>query len=88
MKSFHSQSINDINSFICRRRNTKQHCLENPTRLGYCGSTILKAGENSQSKVINKKRTDIDDDGEAVSPEVCVGPAKNETHSVRVMYII
>ena len=58
--------------------------MGDPLRLSHRGSTILKAVKNSISEV-DKKITGNDDDGEVISPEVCVGPAKNETHSVRVL---
>ncbi len=73
---------------ICRIRNVKQNFSVNPTRISYRASTILKVVEKSQSKILNKKTNDIDDDGEVISPEVCIGPAKNKTHSVRVLYNI
>jgi hypothetical protein len=33
-------------------------------------------------------RADNNDDGEVISLKVWAGPAKNETHSVKVMYYI
>jgi hypothetical protein len=75
------------NYFNCRKRAFEQNCIvRNRTRLSnHRRSAILKEVEKSQSISINKKRCDIDDDEEVISPEVCVGPAKNETHSVRVI---
>jgi len=74
------------NYYICRKRAFERNCiLRNPTRLSnHRRSAILKVVEKSQSISANKKRSDIDDDEEVISPEVCVCPAKNETHSVRV----
>ncbi len=76
-----------INYFICRKRAFERNCIvRNPTGLSnHCRSDIFKVVEKSQSISANKKRSDIDDDEEVISPEVCVGPAKNETHSVRVL---
>ena len=64
----------------------ERNCIvRNPTRLSnHRRLAIFKVDEKSQSISANKKRPD-NDDGEVISPEVCVGPAKNETHSVRVL---
>ena len=77
-------------SFICRKRAFERNCIvRNPTRLSnHRRSAILEVVEKSQSISANKKRSDIDDDEEVISPEVCVGPAKNETHSVRVLFAL
>jgi len=82
----YSRDINNIFSFICRKRKIKHDCLGNPTILNYCGSTLLKGVKKPLFKVINKKRSDNDDDREVTSPKFCVGSVKNETHSVRVLY--
>ncbi len=66
----------------------KQNFSVNPTRISYRALTILKVVEKSQSKIIYKTRNDIDDNGEVISLEVCIGPTKSETHSVRVLYNI
>ena len=69
----------------CRKRIINQQFLGNPARLSYRGSNILNAVQKSQSE---DKRCNNDDDGEVISPEVCVGPANNETHSVRVSDVV
>ena len=73
-------------SFICRKRAFERNCIvRNPTRLSnHRRSDILKVAEKSQSISANKKKSD-NDDGEVILTEVCVGPAKNETHSVRIL---
>ena len=72
--------------FICRKRAFERNCIaRNPTRLSNPRrSAIINVVAKSKSISANKKGSDIDDDEEVISPEVCVGPAKNETHSVRV----
>ncbi len=62
-----------------------QHFLGDPTRLIYRGSNILNVVKKSQLK---DKRCDNDDDGDVISPEVCVGLANNETYSVKVSDVV
>jgi hypothetical protein len=75
------------NYFNCRKRAFERNCIvRNPTRLSnHRRSAIINVVAKSKSISANKKGSDIDDDEEVISPEVCVGPAKNETHSVRVI---
>ncbi len=75
------------NYFLCRKRAFERNCIvRNPTRRSNRRhSAILKVAEKPQSISANKKRSDIDDDEEVISPDVCDGPAKNETRSVRVI---